>query len=131
MPLAIDCDLYPYVERCAEELLKLDDLDSAGDVRPIVMPAHNAVAGLRNVAMRSETAGSKLKLDPYTSLGLACVAIRDAVRKGGSDLLNSELQSLGNVGEEEDDAKFVVRRVLEGCVLQQRGSFRDLHHDKI
>ena len=96
--------MYPDLEWRAEELLELDDFDPVRYVRPIVVPAHDAVALLRVVTVRLETTGPELELDPDTFLGFACVPIRQTVWKGRSDLLDSKLQPLGDVSEEEHDA---------------------------
>jgi hypothetical protein len=131
VPLALERNLYPDLERSAEELLELDNFNAVRDVWPIVVPANDAVALLRVVTVRSEAAGPELELDPDPFLTLAGVAIRDAVREARTDFLDSKLQPLGDVTEEEHDAQLVPGSVLERCVLEQRGSVQALHHGKM
>ncbi|MCC6859415.1 MAG: hypothetical protein IT158_12680 [Bryobacterales bacterium] len=111
VPLALDRGLYPNRERRPEELFQLDHFDAVGNAWPIVAPADDAVALLRVVSMRLETAGPELELNSDALLGLARMTVGDAVRVSGPDLFNSKLQSLGDVCEKKNDTRSGARIV--------------------
>jgi hypothetical protein len=91
MVLTFVCGLYPDFEWDAKESLEFNYLDALGDSWPIVVPADNAIALLRVVAMRLEVARLKFKLDSDPLFAVANLPIGDAVWIGNANLLDSEL----------------------------------------
>ena len=117
-PLTLDCNLYPHLERDAEESLEFDNLQIVGSTGPVVVPADDAVTEGWVVAMQLEVARPKFKLNSDSLLAVTDLTICDAVGVRGADRFDAELKFLGDVCEEVDYSHLAVRRVLERSIFQ-------------
>jgi len=119
VPLTLDGWLNPNFRGRMKISFKFDYLQGYRTIRPVVVPAYNAIAFLWVVAMSFEATGSKLKFNPYQFLFVTDPAISDAVRKLRTNFFNAELLTPCDMRKEEDHANFILGRILKGCIGQR------------
>jgi hypothetical protein len=101
---------------------QLDDLDVAGDVGPIVLPADDPVALLGVVLVGAEAARPEFKLDSNALLAKPGFLIGNAIRVGRLNPLNPQPESRRDAREQEHNAEFILRGILERAMIENLGA---------
>lgn len=117
--LVFDRGLYPDLEWNSKERLKFDDFEIGRDATPVMMPANNAVAFFRVVAMRPEAARSKLKLNPDSLFGVARVPVGNAIRITCANFFDAELQPFGNLRKQENYTQFILGSIFQRRIFER------------